>query len=376
MQNLVNRRKWLATSGLAALSACIRSKGTGFYGYALVANAGDNSLAAVDLLAFRLVSTIGLNAAPTRLVSVESLKTVYALTPSCGTIHAVDRELKVTKSRRLTGELSALGVASGERSLLALSKSDNEMLEVRADTLAVVGRHKFSISADAVDFATNGYVAAACETGGLEVMEIATGKRTRVDTPPLGQVRFRSDGKIVLAADVQNKALLALDVPTLRTVAELPLAMRPEYLCFNSDQGQLFVTGQGMDGVAVVFPFNMLQVDQTLLVGRNPGAMACSATPAYLFVASRTGSSICVLDIETRKVIGFVEVGGRPSFMTVTPDNQYALTLDRDEGTMAVLRIPSRTTAFQEIRLKSGTSLFTMIGVGSKPVDAVVVGRG
>ena len=52
--------------------------------------------------------------------------------------------------------------------------------------------------------------------------------------------------------------------------------MQPENLCFNSDQGQLFVTGEGMDGVAIVFPYNTLEVEQTVLAGRDPGVMACS----------------------------------------------------------------------------------------------------
>jgi DNA-binding beta-propeller fold protein YncE len=100
--------------------------------------------------------------------------------------------------------------------------------------------------------------------------------------------------------------------------------------------------------------------------------MACSASPAYLFVASRSGSDLCILSIDTRKVIGFVETGGRPSLITVTPDSQFALVLDREAGDMGVIRVPRNVTG-PERRTKTGASLFTMISVGSKPVDLVVV---
>jgi len=52
----------------------------------------------------------------------------------------------------------------------------------------------------------------------------------------------------------------------------------------------------------------------------------------------------------------------------VTPDQEYALVLNRASADMAVIRISAITVG----RAKSAP-LFTMIPVGSRPVDAVVV---
>jgi hypothetical protein len=90
-----------------------------------------------------------------------------------------------------------------------------------------------------------------------------------------------------------------------------------------------------------------------------------------LFVGSSTGSDVCILNIDTRKVMGFVEMGGRPSLITTTPDSQYALILDQLSGDMGVIHIP----AIRLNRLKTGAALFTMLSVGSRPVDLVVVPR-
>jgi DNA-binding beta-propeller fold protein YncE len=375
MTEKMNRRKWLATTGLAAISACGRSKGTGYSGYALVANAGDSSLARVDLTTFQLAGTIALSAPPSRIV-VDRGGRAYVLTPSNGTVHLLaEDQWKIARSRRVADHLSELRVSGDGKSLWALASHSNELIQLDADSLATGTRHRLAIQADSLDFSSTGdHVAAASSSGAVELVDLASGQRMRVQTPGLGQIRFRSDGKVLLAANLQNRSLLALDVLTLKTVVELPLAMQPDQLCFNADQGQLFVSGQGMDGIAVVFPFDTLYVDQTLLAGRDPGTMACSASPAYLFVASRTGSDLCILNIDTRKVVGFVETGGRPSLVTVTPDSQYALVLDQMSGDMGVVRIPRSLTG-TERRLKTGGSLFTMISVGSKPVDAVVVPR-
>ena len=72
-----------------------------------------------------------------------------------------------------------------------------------------------------------------------------------------------------------------------RIIVNLPLAVRPDNLCFNRDGGQLFITGEGRDAVVVVFPYYVPQVAETVLAGHAPAAMAASAT--HLFLANPQG---------------------------------------------------------------------------------------
>jgi YVTN family beta-propeller protein len=159
-----------------------------------------------------------------------------------------------------------------------------------------------------------------------------------------------------------------LEALTGRVVLHLPLAVRPEYFCFKADGGQLFVTGQGMDAVVVIYPYST-EVAATLLAGRAPGAMAVSTSPdqEYLFVANPQSGDVTILDIELHRVIAVASVGQDPGFITMTPDNQYALVLNRRSGNMAVIRI----AAIVPSRARSAP-LFTMIPVGSRPVSAAV----
>ncbi|MBV9405308.1 MAG: hypothetical protein JO211_08180, partial [Acidobacteriaceae bacterium] len=98
-----------------------------------------------------------------------------------------------------------------------------------------------------------------------------------------------------------------------------------------------------------------------------------SQQPAFLFVGSNSGSDVCILNIDTRKVIGLVDVGQRPTYITTTPDSQYVLVLDDQAGTLAVIRIPAIRVDPAIVRSKSGASLFTMLQVGDRPVHAAVV---
>jgi len=141
--------------------------------------------------------------------------------------------------------------------------------------------------------------------------------------------------------------------------------MRPDNLCFNNDGGQLFITGEGMDAVVIVFPYHTPEVFQTVLAGHAPGAMA--ASESFLFVVSPQSGDVSILNIATSRVIAVVSVGSDPGFVAITPDDQYALVLNRKSGDVAVLRVG----AIQPNRYKSA-ALLTVIPVGSRPVSATV----
>jgi YVTN family beta-propeller protein len=369
----MTRRQWIALSGLVLAGACSRKKGTGYDGYALIATSGDDSLAIVDLTVFKLLKPVFLGAPPTAVVARPLDDRSYILTGSTGSVHIIDGNLKRVSSKKVSDELSDIRIMPSGKRVVAVAARSRELIEIDAVSLKMVRRHKLEAQPIGLDIASTQYAALSTgKHGTVELFNLSTGQHSRTRLAgPIGAVRFRGDGALLLVASLHDHSLIALDVPSLQVVADLPLAMRPENLCFNSNGGQLFVSGAGMDGVAIVFPYHTLEVEQTVLAGRAPKVMACSENPAYLFVASRDASDVCILDITTRKMIGIVEVGGLPVHMAITPDSQYALLLNKRSGVMAVIHIQ----AIRGNRLKSGASLFTMIPVGDKPVDAAVIAR-
>lgn len=188
--------------------------------------------------------------------------------------------------------------------------------------------------------------------------------------PTHGDVaRARTDSRQLIAANVSQRMLSVYDVPRRRLVVNLPLSVRPDHLCFNHDGGQIFVTGEGMDAVVVVYPYFTPQIGATVLAGHSPGAMAASASPGYLFVANTSSADVSILDIETSKVVAITPVGTEPASITITPDDQYALVLNQASGDMAVIRIQN---VARVDRSRKGP-LFMLIPIGSKPVSATVV---
>jgi DNA-binding beta-propeller fold protein YncE len=376
----MTRRDCLSLAAAVVSTGCQRRKVRGYSGYALIATSGEPSLAVVDLQTFRSLDAILLGAPPTAVVSAPNASGGYVLTPSTDSVHRIDGNLSVAVSRRLGSQLSEIRVTPDGHSLLVLAAGTRELIVVNPVSLRVNRRFRLSARPTNFDISSTGYVAVSSGVDGIvELFNLASGEARRVERAgAMGAVRFRGDGRLLLAADLQGRSILALAVPTLEIVAELPIAMRPDNLCFKPDQGQLFVSGPGMDGIAILAPYDVLKVDQTVLAGRDPGVMACSDTPAYLFVASASGTDVCIMNVDIRKIIGLVEIGGRPTYITITPGDQFALVLSESSNDMAVIHIPavlaSQSDPFK-LRYRSGAALFTVLPVGSKPVHAAVMPR-
>lgn len=381
-----SRRELLAFGAALFGSGCGRKRATGFPGYAVIGSAGEQSAVLVDLNTFRVASRLPLKAAPSSVV-VDSDRG-YVLTPSNGTVHLIDcTRQALAASWRLNGDLNLLRITPDNHArLVATSPGDRELVLADAEHRKVLRRVKLSAAPGDLDIQVHSrsrrmYAALSGGNSGIiEVVDLESGAhRKREIDGDLGCIRFRKDGEVLFAGGSNAQVLHVLDTETLDTICELPLPMRPDNLAFSADKGQLFVSGSGMDGISIVFAYRTIEVEQTVLAGYQPGVMACSDNPNYLFVASRGGSEISILNIDSRKIVALTQVGTKPSRIAITPDQQYALVLNEGSGDLAVIRVP----AIGNMRAKAGTlpsgiitlrgvSLFAMIPIGQNPTDMAV----
>lgn len=356
---------------LAGAAACNR-RTPGFDGLVFVANEGGRAVAVVKVDEFVPLRHIRLPAAPTALLAHAARRTVYALTPSTGTVHEIDASrLEVVRRVQPAATATSMLLAPGGDALWVMSAASRRLVRVPLDTFRA--DPPVRLSQEPLDFdiagETNAIVVAYGKPGWIETWDLATGRRrssTQISAEA-GRVRFRRpDGNAVLTADLANRALVVSEVASGAVMSRLPLALRPENFCFNEDGGQVFITGAGMDAVVVVYPHYVPQIAETALAGPDPAAMTASSR--LLLVSSPSSGEVTVLNVDTRRVLAVATVGSQPAFVAVTPDEQYALVLNSGSGDMAVLRIgnlaPSRNRAL---------GLLTMVPVGSKPVAAVIL---
>jgi YVTN family beta-propeller protein len=369
----------------------LRHKGTGYPGYALVAAAADAAVSVVDLRSFRLAGKIDVHAEPSTVLAQSGAGDALAITGSNGTLHLLDlNALTRRASFRIADDLAGGRLLPDGRHAVVISRASRQLLVVDLAARRVSQRFRLAGTPAGLDLAVadTGAVRVAVamadqmpNAGTVEQFELQTGAHSRqYVSSSVGSLRYRRDAGLLFVANYDGRSITVLDGRSLSPVADLPLALRPEQLCFNADDGQLFVTGAGMDGIAIVFTYQPLIVEQTVLAGRAPGPMACSGEPEYLFVASKTSSEVSILSVLSRQVIAVVEAGQSPRQILMTPDNQYALILYAQSGALAVIRIPTitrnRSKSAAANRYKSAAALFTMIPVGDQPVGAAIASIG
>ncbi|MGD0436031.1 MAG: hypothetical protein ABSB86_06180 [Bryobacteraceae bacterium] len=373
-------RRSLVFGGLAALTACSRPKARGFSGYAFIANQEGGAIAAVDLEVFAVARHIRVDGAPTAVVASPQGRQVYALTPANGSAHEIlAGNLTLSRTLRVAESAVTMRLAPAGDTLYVLCREPRRLVSLALNPLRM--DWVLPLAADPVDLdvSPDGKLLAV-SYGATRAISFVDTLRRQVSPPiatsgEIGSVRFHADQ--LIAANLSERMLSIFDVQRRRLIVNLPLAVQPDHLCFKADGGELFVTGAGMDAVVVVEPYYTPQVAKTVLAGHTPGAMAACTppdSPGYLLVANPNSGDVSILDINSKNVVAVTPVGTRPSFIAITPDNQYALVLNQVSGDMAVIRMPNVTRAVNEQRRWKKGPLFMLIPVGSKPVSAAIVG--
>jgi YVTN family beta-propeller protein len=373
-RSLLSRRTLLVSAGAAL--GCARRKGTGFAGYCFVANQASRSVAAVDLSRFAVRRQIALDAAPASVVPHPSRARAFVLAPEAGTVYEIDAATLAVTRRARAGNLAVdMRLSARGDALWVLYRDPAALVEFPLASLRPGRRIRLAAPPDSFDVSVQDLAAIACRqdrTIVLASLARASITRTIACGAEPSIVQFQSDGKQLIAGSGPERSVAIFETGSGRTVVRLPLPLAPRHFCTTGDGGQLFITGDGLDAVVIVFPYST-EVDQTILAGRAPDAMA--VTDRYLLVANPESDSITVLGIDSRTLVAVVQVGRGPRGIVITPDQQYAMTLNEESGDMAVIRVSSLGFTPNGVARRYKTApLFTMIPVGERPVSAAVVG--
>ena len=362
-----------SVGGVLATSAC-NHKGTGFPGFALVASEAEHTISAISLERFSVTRRLRLDAAPSQVMALPNSHMALCLMPERGTLLAIDGEGVAIRQRvRVADESLNMRLDDDGKRVWILNKSPNALVAVDVESFRIVARVALPGTPASMDF--HGKTGAVSLPARRAIAVVEEGRVVRsiaADIAP-EMICFRPDGKVVIAGDPEGQMLAVGDPASGQLVVKLALPMKPRRYCYNSDGGQLFITGEGMDAVSIVSPYQT-EVGETVLAGDSPAGMAVPRpdpdAPEYLFVTNSGSGDLTVIDIYSRRVLARIQVGQDPQDVVITPDNQYALVLNRKSGDIAVIRVPS-IERWGKRRYKTA-SLFTMIAVGNRPVSATI----
>jgi YVTN family beta-propeller protein len=201
------------------------------------------------------------------------------------------------------------------------------------------------------------YVAIAVAPGAVDVID--TVSLTRVKSIPVkGAVHntyVTPDGKYVIAGSVAGKTVSAIDAQTDQTawVLDMDLGVRPMAFERNADGStkRIFVQLTDFNGFAVVDFATHKEVNRVelpklpagkapFLAGGNVShGMAVTADGKTLVVNSRLNSAVYMYSLPDIKLVGSVEVGKAPDWVTLTPDSKFAYVANAQSNSVSVIDI-------------------------------------
>lgn len=367
---LMNRRELLFSAlGTSALAAgCSRKLAPRYFGWLLVASATEKGIAVADLSEFRHITTLGLNETPGQILRVGSK--VFATCPEARQLVEIDTSRFSAGIRvQMPGRIVAAAAAPDAGLLVLATAQPATLVIVEAKSARIL--HRIPLSSDPSGLDVSGAVAAVAGRTTDNITRFSLKDGRLLGATKLGEVcasmRFRNDGRAILAGLPNSRQIVTLNVETGALLARLPLRFAPGRFCFNADGGQMFVTAVGEDAVAIVSPYQS-QVDQTIVAGRTPWGMAVSATRNLLLISNPASGDLTILDIETRRLSASVHIGGEPGQVLLTPDEEYALVISRDAGDVAVVRM--RTVLDRSVKTKP---LLTMFPMGGLPQSTLII---
>lgn len=136
--------------------------------------------------------------------------------------------------------------------------------------------------------------------------------------------------------------------------AMLDVGLLPGYLALKPDGGELFVSNTGSNSISEVVTSSD-DVGGTYLIGSMPEFGLVSEDNSLLYESSLQSQQIAVYGIDDGRRLGSIHVGDGPDRMAFSARGNLLFAIDRRSGDVAAVRTDSR-------------SLFTLLPVGRDPV--------
>jgi len=203
------------------------------------------------------------------------------------------------------------------------------------------------------------YVSIAVAPGAVDVIDTTSLERVK-SIPVKGAVHntyVTPDGKFVVSGSIPSKTITVIDAQSETPAWSLTmdLGIRPMAFATNPDGTTkwIFVQLSGFNGFAVVDFASHKEINRIKLPDLPPGkapfmvggneshGMAVTSDGKTLVVNSRLNSAIYTYSLPDLKLIGGVDVGRSPDWITLTPDGKTAYVANAASNSVSVVDVKS-----------------------------------
>lgn len=304
----------------------------GFAGMALaasgdvyIADEGGNTVTVVDGKSFKRVATIRVGRSPHNV----------EVAPD-GRLAWVTNEGETAKAGEHTGP------AGGEHKA---SSAPGEVWAIDTANRAVVAKVAVGLHPAHVTLTPDGRFAYVTNGGDNSVSVIDTEARKQVASIAVGTyphgLRISPDGSQAFVANLKGGTVSVIDTSTRKEIAQIPVGKGPAQTGFAPDGRLAFVSLSQENRVALVDVVGRKVVGK-VEVGTVPIQLYATPDGKTLFVANqgtrqKPGTSVSVIDLQTRKVVKTVQTGAGAHGVALDRGGQHVFVTNIYADTLSVL---------------------------------------
>jgi YVTN family beta-propeller protein len=298
-------------------------------------------------------------------------------------IHLID-----PATRAIVGEIKGVPINHGAAAapdgsrLYFSSEAEQSLHVVDGKTLQVTKKIPLTGRPNNISISKDGrrvYVAIVAGAGAVDVVDTTTLERVKSIATKGGvhNVYVTPDGKDVVAGSIAGRVMTVIDQKTEEPVWTLfSEGVRPIAFETNPDGStkRAFVQISDLHGFAIVDWAQRKEVGRVTLPDDIPAEQVdkgpFNASPSHglgvapdgrtLWVTSRPNARVYAYSLPDLKLLGSIDVGGRPDWVTFTPDSRQIYISTENRDSVVVIDVPAR----KEI---------TRIKVGSAPKRNITI---
>ena len=279
-------------------------------------------------------------------------------------IHLIDPD-----TNKIVGEIKGVPINHGAAAapdgsrLYFSSEAERSLAVVDVKTLAVIKKIPLTGRPNNISISRDGrrvYVGIVAEPGAVDVIDTVSLERVK-SIPTRGgihNVYVTPDGLYIVAGSIAGRNMMVIDARTDEPAWSLfEEGVRPIAFETNPDGStrRLFVQLSNLHGFAIVDFQQRKETGRVMLPEipveqRDPGPF--NASPSHgigvapdgktLWVNSRPNGQVYVYSLPDLKLLGGVDVGKRPDWLTFTPDSRRVYVATETTDSVTVIDVPSR----------------------------------
>ena len=178
-------------------------------------------------------------------------------------------------------------------------------------------------------------------TSNFAVYKTAEAKMLLTSMVPPSPVSFSvvKEPPLIVVSCSGSNSIVFLSANDFSLLSQIMLQGNPEKVIFNSANNFLYVASRNGNNISILDPVNK-KIKNTIEVGETPTALVIDLTGKWLYVANGKSNTISIIDIENEALVETIPLPVETQFpgdIKITQDNRFLIVTSETTNVISII---------------------------------------